>query len=178
MLDGHGPAVQGAVVDAPALHPFQGKAQLLELGLLLLILLHLQIEPGLLFLHVERVVAGVKLSVALVNLHNPVGHLVQKVPVVGDGEDRPLEAVDVCLQPLHTLEVQVVGGLVQEKNLRLLQQEPGQVHPGLLSTREHVKFLLPHGFRNPQAVADLVRVHVHVIAAPGGKAVAQPVVFV
>ena len=39
MLDGHGPAVQRPVVDAPALHPLHGIAQLLQLGLLLLVLL-------------------------------------------------------------------------------------------------------------------------------------------
>ena len=115
---------------------------------------------------------------ALVNLHNPVGHLVQKVPVVRDGEDGSLKPVDIGLQPLHTLEVQVIGGLVQEENFCLLQQEPGQIHPGFLPAGEHIKFLLPHRLRNSQAVADLVRIHVHVIAASGCKAVAQPVILV
>ena len=39
VLDGHGTAVQGSVVDTPPLHPLHGVAKLPELSLLLLILL-------------------------------------------------------------------------------------------------------------------------------------------
>ena len=53
VLNGHRPAIQGSVIDAPALHSLNSVAQLLQLGLLLKILLHLQIKPGLLFIHVE-----------------------------------------------------------------------------------------------------------------------------
>ena len=41
VLDRHSPAVEGAVIDTPALHPFNGIAQLLQFCLLLLILLQL-----------------------------------------------------------------------------------------------------------------------------------------
>ena len=50
VLDGHGPAVKGAVIDAPALHAFHGKSKLLQLRLLLLILLELAVKALLLFL--------------------------------------------------------------------------------------------------------------------------------
>ena len=177
MLYGHGPAVEGAVVDAPALHPLHGVAQLLEFGLLLLILLQLQVEPGLLFIHVVGIVAGIKLRVALGDFNDPVCHLVNKIPVVGNGEDRALEGIDVLLQPLHAVQIQMVGGLVQQQNVRLFQQQPGQVHPGFFTTGQAGKVLNPLLRGDAQAVADFVHFHVHVVAAAGLEAVGQGVVF-
>ena len=103
MLNGHGPAIQGAVIDAPALHPLHGVAQLLELGLLLLVLLQLQVKAGLLFVHVERVVTGIELGVAFGDLNYPVGHLVDEIPVMGNSQNRTFEGVDILFQPLHTV---------------------------------------------------------------------------
>ena len=103
VLDGHGPAVEGAVVDAPALHSLHGVAQLLELRLLLLVLLHLQIEPGLLFVHVEGIVAGIEFRVSVHDLNHPLGNLVDEVAVVGNGKHRTLEGLDIPFQPLHAV---------------------------------------------------------------------------
>ena len=127
----------------------------------------MQIEPGLLFLHVEGIVAGVELGVALGDLNDPLGDLVDEVPVVGDGKDRPLEGLDIVFQPFHAVQVQMVGGLVQQEDIRLLQQEPCQVDPGLLPAGEAVEELGPLGWGDPQAVADLVHLYVHVVAASG-----------
>ena len=65
VLDGHRAPVERAVVDAPALHALERKAQLRELGLLFFILLELKLKARLLFLHVERIVAGIKLRLAV-----------------------------------------------------------------------------------------------------------------
>ena len=86
---------------------------------------------------------------------------------MGDGEHRPLELVQVLLQPLGGPQVQVVGGLVQQEDVRVLQNEPGQVHPGLLPAGELVEELLPHALGDGQAVAHLVGLGVRLIA-PGG----------
>ena len=177
VLNGHGPAVEGPVVDAPALHPLHGIAQLLELGLLLLVLLQLQIKPGLLFFHVEGIVAGVEFRVTVGDLDDPLGHLIDEIPVVGDDQHRALKALDVALQPLHTAQIQVVGGLVQQQNIRLFQQKPGKIDPGLLAAGQAVKFLGPLGRRDAQAVADLIHIHIHIIAAAGLEAVYQGIVF-
>ena len=72
VLDGHGTAVERAVVDAPALHALERKAQLRELGLLLFILLELELKARLLFLHVKRVISGVKLCLAVRYLNDAV----------------------------------------------------------------------------------------------------------
>ena len=41
----------------------------------------------------------------------------------------PAEVQEIVLQPLHGLQVQVVGGLVQEQDVRALKQHPGQLGP-------------------------------------------------
>ena len=177
MLDGHGAAVEGAVVDAPALHPLHRVAQLLQLRLFLLVLLHLQIEPRLLFVHVERVVAGVKFRVAVRDLDHPLGDLIDEIAVMGNGKHRPPEILNIPFQPFHTSQVQMVGGLVQKQNVRLFQQKTGEVRPGFFTagkTVEHLGALLR---RDAQAVADLIHVHVHFVAAPGLEAVGQAVVL-
>ena len=72
VLDGHGAAVERAVVDAPALHALERKAQLRELGLLLFILLELELKARLLFLHIKRIVAGIKLRLAVRDFNDAV----------------------------------------------------------------------------------------------------------
>ena len=121
-LNAHGPAVEGAVVDAPALHALHGIGELSDLCLLLLILFELKLIPGLLFLHVEGIVAAVIFRLSAPEFHDPVYHLIQEIPVMGDGEHRALEFQQVFLQPLHAFHVQMVGGLVQQQNICLLQQ--------------------------------------------------------
>ena len=177
VLNGHGPAVQGSVVDAPALHPLHSEAQLLELGLFLLILLQLQIKPGLLFVHIEGVVTGIEFRVSVADLNHPLGHLVDEIPVVGDGQHRALKGMDILLQPLHTVQIQMVGGLVQQQNVRLFQQQPGQIHPGLFAAGEAGKRLNPLLLGDAQAIADFIRLHIHVIAAAGLEAVGKIVVL-
>ena len=86
---------------------------------------------------------------------------------MGDGHHRAPKFLDVGLQPLGSVEVQVVGGLVQQQDVRVLQNQAAQVHPGLLPAGEIVKGPLAHLGGDGQAVAHLVLVGVHLIAAPG-----------
>ena len=58
----------------------------------------------------------------------------------------------------------MVGGLIQQQDVGVLQNQPGQVDSGLLSAGELVKGLRPHGGGDLQAVAHL--------AQPDGGAVA------
>ena len=74
---------------------------------------------------------------------------------MGDGQYRALEPLQVALQPLGGVEVQV-GGLVQQQDMGVLQNEPGQVDPGLFPAGQRVKGPGAHLAPDPQAVADLV----------------------
>ena len=114
---------------------------------------------------------------AVGNLNDPVCHLIDKIPIVGNGQYRSFEGIDVLLQPFHAPQIQVVGGLIQQQNVRLFQQQPGKVHPGLFPAGEAGKLLTSLFGRNAQAVADLVHLHIHVVAAAGLEPVGQGIVF-
>ena len=94
----------------------------------------LGVDHGLLgqllfFLHqVGGKVAGVGEQLATVQLDDAGGHVVQKRAVVGDGDDRALEVHQQALQPLNAVQVQVVGGLVQQQHVGLGHQGLGQCH--------------------------------------------------
>ena len=63
----------------------------------------------------------------------------------------------------------MVGGLVQQEDVGVLQNEPGQVDPGLFPAGEGGEGLLPHGLGDVQAIADLIQFRGGVVAAPGLK---------
>ena len=173
VLDGHGAAVERAVVDAPALHALErGK-----LGLLLFVLLELQLKARLLFLHVERVVAGIELRLAVVQLHDTRDDAVEEIAVVGDGQDGPLEFFNIALEPFHRVHIEVVRRLVEQQDIGLLEQQPREVHARFLAAGEAVEVLLPLRGGDAEAVADLVGLHVRLVAAAGLKARGKRVVF-
>ncbi len=46
-----------------------------------------------------------------------------------DDENRPGVALQILLEPQQRLQVEMVGRLVQQQQVRLLRQQPGQVRP-------------------------------------------------
>ena len=52
------------------------------------------------------------------------------------GQDGTVVGREMLLEPLHTLGVEVVGRLVEQQEVRLLQQELAQCHPATLTTGE------------------------------------------
>ena len=149
----------------PHPHLLCGLLQLLDLGLLLLVLLQLLLIAALLLHGVEAVTALVKFRPALLDLDDAVHHLVQKITVVGDGEHRPLELAQILLQPLGGPQVQVVRRLIQQQDVGVLQDQTGQVHPGLFPAGQAFKQLLPHGLWDGQSVAHFVNPGVRLIAS-------------
>ena len=55
------------------------------------------------------------------HLDDPVGHPVDEVPVVADEEDGAPVVHQVLLEPPHGVDVEVVGGLVQEEDVGVAQ---------------------------------------------------------
>ena len=55
---------------------------------------------------------------------------------MGDGDDRPLVFLQMVLQPLHRFGVEVVGGLVEQQDVGLLQQQAAQGHAPLFAAGE------------------------------------------
>ena len=73
-----------------------------------------------------------------VDLEDPLRHVVQEVPIVGDGEHRTRVRLEVAFQPLHRLRVQVVGRLVEQQQVGLLQQQLAQRDAAALAAGKDV----------------------------------------
>ena len=114
-------------------HPFQLALQGLP-SLALLLLLHGQ--TGGLLLEPGAVVALPGDALAAVKLEDPSGHMVEEVAVVGDGDDGALVLLQVLLQPVDAFGVEVVGGLVEEQDVGLLQEQAAEGHAAALATAE------------------------------------------
>ena len=82
---------------------------------------------GALF-QVVVVVAAVGEDAVLVHLQDAVADVVQEVAVVGHHQQGHTAALQVVLQPLDHVDVEVVGGLVQDEHLRLIDEQAGQRH--------------------------------------------------
>ena len=124
MLNGHGAAIERAVIDTPALHALQREAKLRKLGLFFFVLLQLKFKARLLFLHIERIIAGIKLCLAVVQFENAGHNAVKKIPVMGDRQDGPLKFFNIALKPFDRVHVQMVRRLVKQQNIGLFQQQP------------------------------------------------------
>ena len=153
--------------EGPQVELVRRSLELLDLGLLLFILLQLFLVTALLFLYVKAVISGIKLRLAVFQLNDPIDHLVQEVPVVRDGENGAFEPGQILLQPFRGPEIQMVGGLVQQEHVGVLQNKTAQVHTGLFPAGEVGKLPLPHFSRNIQAVADLIEGGLGVVPAAG-----------
>ncbi len=123
-------------------------------------------EAGLLLLEPARVVALEGHALAAVELEDPAGHVVEEVAVVGDGHDGARVVAQEALEPGHRLGVEVVGGLVEQEQVGVAQQQPAQRHAAGLAAGE-----LGH---LGVAVGEAQRVHgdldlaVEVVGALGG----------
>ena len=93
-------------------------------------------EAGLLLLEPPRVIAFVRDASTAVELEDPAGDVVEEVPVVGDGHDGAAIVLEEPLQPGHRLGIEMVGGLVEQEEIRCLQQEATQSDPAALATRQ------------------------------------------
>ena len=96
----------------------------------------LDLQAGGLGLQVGGVVALVGVGAAAVELEDPLGHVVEEVPVVGDGDDGAGVLLEVLLEPRHALGVEVVGGLVEEQQVGRLEQQLAQRDAAALTTGE------------------------------------------
>ena len=147
------------------MHLLRRLFQLRDLRLLLQVLLHALLIPPFLLDGIKAVISAVKLRFSVLYLDDPRHGPVQEIPVMADGQHRAPEPPQILLQPLRGLQVQMVRGLVQQQDVRILQNEPSQVHPGLLSAGQTREFPLPHFPRDAHAVGHLVHRRIGIPAA-------------
>src|SRR4029079_8895681 len=89
-----------------------------------------------LLLQVGGVVALIGIGPATIELEDPLRDVVEEVPVVGYRPNGARILGEVLLQPLHALGIEMVGRLVQEQEIWLLQQQPAQRHEKPLPSRQ------------------------------------------
>ncbi len=71
-----------------------------------------------------------------IELEDPRRHPVENVAIMGDDDQPTLERSQLGLQPVDRIHVEMVGGLVQDEQVRVGDQRPGQGDPLLLAARE------------------------------------------
>ena len=74
--------------------------------------------------------------VPAIQLQDPAGYIVQEVPVVGHRDDGAFVLPEVLLQPLDRFGVEMVGRLIQQQNIRFLDQQAAQRDAALFPARE------------------------------------------
>ena len=98
-------------------------------------------------LQVCGIVALVQLKTAGINLGDAIDHVVHKGTVVAYHDNRAVVAAQKALKPLHTFKVEVVGGLVEQKQVGFTNKQLGERDAHLPASREiagmagHVIFL-------------------------------------
>ena len=78
---------------------------------------------------------------ALIEFKNLITHTVKEVAIVGHHEQCHARLSEEFLQPLHHLHVEVVGRLVEDEEIRLVQQYQGQSQTLHLSARQFINHL-------------------------------------
>ena len=101
---------------------------------------------------------------AAVEFENPLRHVVQEVPVVGDRHHGARVLLQVLFQPEHALGVEVVGRLVQQQQIGLGEQQRAQRHPATLTAGKDAH--LGIGRRAPKGVHGLLDLAVEVPGVP------------
>ena len=81
-------------------------------------------------------IALVRVQMPAVQLHDAGRHLVQKSPVVGDDKHTAFELHQQVLQPLNTVQIQMVGRLVQKQNVGQRHQRLPKRYPLARAPRE------------------------------------------
>src|SRR5258706_8177079 len=86
----------------------------------------LDLEALLFLLQPARVIALVRNALAAIELEDPAGDVVEEIAIVRHRDDRPLIPLKMMLQPRDRFGVEVVGGLVQDEDVGLLQEQSAE----------------------------------------------------
>ena len=83
-------------------------------------------------------VALIRQEFSTVKFYDSCGHPVQKKPIVGNGKDAALEVNQQVFEPNDGVDIEVVGGLIQQKNIRGSDQSLSKGHALRLSATQGV----------------------------------------
>ena len=115
-----------------------------------------------------RVVAAVGNGLAVFEIDDAVDDAVEELAVMRDEDQRARIVAQPVFQPQDGIEVQVVGGLVQQQQVRAAHQCLGHIEAHAPATRELAHRACFVGGREAQAIHQLRGTAARVIAAGGG----------
>ena len=122
-----------------------------------------------LFFQIVVVIAEVFLHAVRAHLDNAVGHAVDEVAVVRDGEDGAVEILQSTLQHFAAVHVQMVGRLVEKEEVVALEHQFAQRNAALFAAGEHGDLLV-----NVVAGEEEQRQHrAHAVEVEAGEGVPQ-----
>jgi hypothetical protein len=107
------------------------------------------------------VVARPTRHLATVDLHDSCRQRTQEAAIVGDKHEAATQAVEEVFQPGDGIEVEMVGGFVQQEHIGLFDQRLRQQHPTLHATGQRRELFV---FSQAQALHHLGDTPVHVPA--------------
>ena len=71
-----------------------------------------------------------------VEFQNPAGNIVQKIPVVRNGDYSAGKFVQESFEPGHRFRIEMIGRFVEQQNIGALQQQPAQRQPTFFPPRQ------------------------------------------
>ena len=115
--------------------PLLRDIRLLPRDLLLLVAVVLLLDGAvdLPLLHGFGIPATVELGAVVLDAESLIGHSVQEITVVGDDHDASLVVREKSLQPREGVNIQVVGGLVEQEDIGLAGELDAKSEAGLLA---------------------------------------------
>ena len=95
----------------------------------------LLLQPLLLLLEPGRIIALIGDAAAAVELENLPSDVVEEVAVMGNDQNRARVVAQVGLEPADRLGIEMIGGLVEQQEVRLLEQQTAERHAPPLAAR-------------------------------------------
>lgn len=113
------------------------------------------------------VIAGVIDEAALLDFDDAFDDVIEEVAIVGDEEDRALEIFEEPFEPEAAIDIQVVGGFVQEEDVGLFEEELGEGEAALLPAAEAANGDVELGIGEAEAVKGCIDLVVDGVATGG-----------
>ena len=104
----------------------------------------------LLLLQVLFVIAGIEMHAAIPDLDDFVDCDVQEIAVMRNQHNRVRVIGQVLLQPIAGFQIQVIGGFIQQQQVRLFEQQLGQSDAHLPAAGKLLGALVPFLVRKPE----------------------------
>ena len=130
-------------------------------------------DPFIALLDEVGVVAHVLGQRSASELGHVVGDGIDEVPIVADQDQAAGVRPEESLQPVDARQVEVVGWLVEEQDVGVLEQELGQRHPHHPAAREGADVPLDVGIGEPEPSEDAPRLSLEAVAAQQRESVLQ-----